>query len=99
MKLNVSLVAVAAMLGSLLLSGCNSPESVCKKLIELRASDAKEKPSDDDKKKANEECTKELTEEKNKDPKVFDCISDCAGKGSWKEYKECSKSCEKDAKK
>ena len=98
--MNVSIVAVAAMLGSaLLFTGCNSPESVCKKLVDLRAADAKEKPSDDDKKKALGECTKELEEEKTKDPKMFDCVSSCASKGTWKEYKECQNSCEKDAKK
>ena len=70
--MNVSIVAVAAMLGSaLLFTGCNSPESVCKKLVDLRAADAKEKPSDDDKKKALGECTKELEEENRRLKKMY----------------------------
>lgn len=97
--MNRSLFAAAlVVVGTLFLGGCGkSPAAVCEKLEELKAKEAKEKKSDEDKKKSIEKCTKDAEEQKNKDPKTYECAADCMNKASaLKEFGECAEKCEKD---
>lgn len=99
--MNRSMLAAALIaLGAFAISGCNSPESLCKKMMELSEKEAEKqkdakKPSEEETKKAMENCVKEAKETKEKDPAHYDCIAECVGKDSWEAYRDCSKGCKK----
>jgi hypothetical protein len=76
--------------------GCTpSPEKVCKHAMDLAEKEG-DKPSD---KKLNN-CTKDLTEMKEKEPEQYKCMAPCANDAKeFSDLRDCDKKCKKSGKK